>query len=85
MRLSKVVDLTEPENQRRYGITPEFLIGDDYGSCRKLARQLREEGVEGFWTYSRADRPSGRTLVAFLDQLQESSFVKVQRVRPVGT
>jgi hypothetical protein len=84
VRLSKVVDLTEPENQRKYGVTPELLNGDDYTSCQKLARQLREDGLEGFWTYSRADRPSGRTLVVFLDQLPGSSFVKVQRVRPVG-
>lgn len=85
VRLSKIVDLTELENQNKYGVTPELLTGDDYTSCQKLARQLREEGVEGFWTYSRADRPSGRTLVVFLDHLLESSFVKVQRVQAIGT
>ncbi|MBI4488618.1 MAG: RES family NAD+ phosphorylase [Deltaproteobacteria bacterium] len=84
VRLSKVVDFTEPENQRKYGITPELLMGGAYTPCQKLARQLREEGVEGFWTYSRVDRPSGRTLVVFLDQLLGGSVVKVQRVRPVG-
>ena len=85
VRLSKIVDLTEPENQEKYGIAPEVLTGDDYTSCQKLARQLREEGAEGFWTYSRADRPSGRTLVVFLDHLLQSSFVKVQRLQAVGT
>lgn len=85
VKLGKVVDLTEPENQEKYGITPEVLTGDDYTSCQKLARQLREEGVEGFLTFSRADRPSGRTLVVFLDQLLGGSFVKVQRVQAVGT
>lgn len=84
VKLSDVVDLTEPENQKKYEVTSELLTGDDYTSCQKLAHQLREEGVEGFWTYSRADRPSGRTLVVFLDQLLESSFVKVQRVLAVG-
>ena len=45
VRLSKIVDLTEPENQEKYGIAPEVLTGDDYTSCQKLARQLREEGA----------------------------------------
>lgn len=84
VKLSNVVDLTEPENHKKYELTSELLMGDDYTSCQKLARQLREEGVEGFWTYSRADRPPGRTLVVFLDQLLESSFVTVQRVLAVG-
>lgn len=84
VKLSNVVDLTEPENQKKYEVTSELLTGDDYTSCQKLAHQLREEGVEGFWTYSRADRPSGRTLIVFLDQLLESSLVTVQWVLAVG-
>lgn len=83
-KLSNVVDLTEPGNQMKYEVTSELLTGDDYTSCRKVARRLREEEVEGFWTYSRADRLSGRTLVVFLDQLLEGSFVTVQQVLAVG-
>lgn len=81
--LHKVTDLSDRVMQRRYGVGPEILRGDDYGPCQRLARELRAESVEGLFTFSRADQPDGRQLVVFLDLLKPESSVKVDSVREV--
>lgn len=82
--LHVVADLTDPATRRRYGIDEESLTVDDYRPCQQLRKRLEAEGVEGIWTYSRADRPAGRQLVVLLAQLQKSSKVEVTRTGPIN-
>lgn len=83
VRLAKVADLTDAAAQARYGIAASVLTDARHEPCRQLAARLRDEGFEGAWTYSRADRPGGRQLVVFLDRLRPGSRVRVRSVKPV--
>jgi RES domain-containing protein len=84
VRLSNIMDLTDPVTRKRYDIDRESLTADDYRSCQELRRRLQAEGVEGIWTYSRADQPAGRQLVVLLDQVRKSSRIEVVHVGPVN-
>jgi RES domain-containing protein len=83
VKLSEIVDLTEPSVQERYGVDQEELTADDYQVCQQLADRLRAEGVEAIWTYSRADQPGGRQLVVFVDRLKEGSLFEVASIRAI--
>jgi len=83
VKVSKVVDLTDPGVQAKYGIDVLTLTGEDHEPCRRLARRIREEGAEAIWTFSRADQPGGRQLVVFLDRLASGSSVRVRQVGPI--
>ncbi len=56
VRLNRVMNLADEKVQKRYGVNRQMLIADDYRLTQKVAARLRTEGVEAFWTYSRADR-----------------------------
>lgn len=84
VRLSLIVDLTDPDTRSRYDIDQEGLTADDYRFTQQLRSRLQAEGVEGIWTYSRADQPGGRQLVVLLDRLKKSSKVKVIRTGPIN-
>ncbi len=84
VRLRVVVDLTDPATRRRYDIDEETLTAEDYRPCQQLRRRLETEGVEGIWTYSRADRPAGRHLVVLLAQLKKGSKVEVVRTGSIN-
>ena len=83
VKLSTVIDLTDPKTRTHYGVTEKELRSADHTPCQRLARRLRADGVEAAWTYSFADQPRGRQLVVFLDQLKPGSEVKVSKVVPI--
>ena len=83
VRLNKLIDLTDGKMQEKYGVNQEMLIADDYRLTQRVAHRLRAEGVEAFWSYSRADQPDGRALVVFLENLAPGSYVRVRRMRPI--
>jgi hypothetical protein len=83
VRLTKVADLTDPATRVRYGVDELALTEARHDRCQKLADRLREEGYEGAWTFSRADRATGRQLVVFLDRVSSGSGVRVQSVKPL--
>jgi hypothetical protein len=60
-----------------------MLVADDYHLTQRVAARLKSEGIEAFWTYSRADQPEGRTLVVFLDNLGPDSRVEINRITSV--
>ena len=84
VKMRVIADLTDPATRKRYGIDEESLTAEDYRPCQQLRRRLEADGVEGIWTYSRADRPSGRQLVVLLAQLQKGSKVEVVRTGPIN-
>ncbi len=83
VKVSKIVDLTDPATQTRYGVDREVLTGERYEQCQRLAARLRAEAVEAAWTFSRADSPQGRCLVLFLDLLAAESHVKAEQFAPL--
>lgn len=83
VRLSRVADLTDSAVQARYGVDQRVLTDPRHERCQQLGQRLREDGFEGLLTFSRADRPSGRQLVVFLDRLGAGSRVRVKSVKPV--
>lgn len=78
-----ILDLTDPDNQASHGVTVDILTAGDHVPCRRLANSLRGQHFEGLWTFSAVDRPDGRVLALFLDQLQPDSSVRVVAVRAV--
>ena len=84
VKIRVVADLTDPATRRHYHISEESLTADQYGPCQQLRRRLEAEGVEGIWTYSRADQPGGRVLVVLLAQLKKGSNVEVVRTGPIN-
>lgn len=84
IRARKIADLTKRSVQKRYGIDRRMLIGEDYKPCQEVARRLRADGFEAVWTFSRADQPTGRVLVVFLDRLERPSGIERVGVRPIG-
>jgi RES domain-containing protein len=78
--LHEIADLTDASVQKRFGIDEQALTADDYRICQEAADRLRAAGFEAIWTYSRADRPAGRTLVVLLDELKPGSRVRVRKV-----
>lgn len=84
VNVKKVVDLTDPSTQARYGVDAELLTAEEHEPCRQIAARLRAEGVEAIWTFSAADKPEGRQLVLFLDRLGPGSYVRIHRVRRSG-
>ena len=81
--VTNLIDLTDSSVQATLGITEEQLVDVNCDHCRQLAERLRGRGIEALWTYSAADRPGGRQLVIFLDQLLASSNIRVLSIDPV--
>jgi hypothetical protein len=46
--------MTDPKVRNKYGTSMDELIGSDYRPTQRLANMLRSQGIEGFWTFSRA-------------------------------
>lgn len=84
VELTKIIDLTDPSIQKKYGVDASLLIGEDYGPCQKIAALLRAEGVEAIRTFSKAHSADGRQLVVFLDCLAKGSHVRVHRSRQLS-
>src|SRR5688500_3437691 len=81
--VTNLIDLTDSSVQAAFGITEGQLVDVNCEDCRQLAELLRGRGIEAVWTYSAADRPGGRQLVIFLDQLSASSNIRVLSIDPV--
>jgi RES domain-containing protein len=81
--VTEIIDLTDPTVQSRYGVNAAQLTADDHDTCQQLGDRLKRAGVEAAWTYSAADKPDGRQLVVFLDNLQAGSSVTVVATRAI--
>ena len=57
----------------------EVVIGEGYEATRTLARRLRREGVQAIITYSARDRPDGRNVILFLENIAPSDIVERAR------
>jgi hypothetical protein len=62
--LSRVLDVTDPSVQVTYEVNRALLTAAEYEPCQALARRARADGFEAIWTYSAADQPDGRQMIA---------------------
>ncbi len=83
LSVDRVVDLTDPAVREEHGMEGNDLVGDDYTLCQELANRLRRKGVQAIRTYSRANRPDGKTWVVFLECLHSKPDIKIRRKRAV--
>ncbi len=83
VKAKMVLDFTREQTRRKYGVSKEMLIGEDYWATQRLANRLRAQKVQAFWTYSRAHQPGGRMLVVFLDNFATGCWIRVQAIRQV--
>jgi len=77
VELSHCVDLTDPDTQKQLKTSEDALVGKNWRECQHVAADLRARGFEAVWTYSAADRPDGRCLVLFTENLKDRSGFEV--------
>ncbi len=79
--LKKVLDLTIPENRKKFRIKLSDIKSDEENSkekCLKVADKARELGYEAIFSPSAAD-PKGKNLNIFSDKLVKGSYIKKVR------
>jgi RES domain-containing protein len=77
VRLSRVLDLTEPDIRKEWGLNEQDLASPAYEACQEVARVARKSGYEAIRFPSATG--SGTNLAVFLDRLHPGS-----RVHPIG-
>lgn len=91
VRLTQVLDLTDPDRQKEFGITKSELESDEE-ACRKkildVSEKARAQGYEAILSPS-ARFPNGKNLNIFPDKLSKKSSLKIikserLKSKPVG-
>ena len=78
VRLTRVLDLTNPESQKEFGVTERELGSDDKACLEKIlevSERARTQGFEAILSPS-ARLSGGKNLNIFVDRLGPKSFVK---------
>jgi len=89
VRLTKVLDLTDPERQEEFGITKSELESDADASRKKIlevSEKARAQGFEAILSPS-ARLPSGKNLNVFPDRMNPKSslrIIKSERLKITG-
>lgn len=74
--LQKVLDLTDDETRRHWGLDGEDLVSGDYRACQDVGRAARRAGYEAV-LYPSAARDGGRNLAVFVDRLRPGSRLEI--------
>jgi len=87
VQLAKVLDLTDPDRQKEFGITQPELESDGQ-ICRKkileVSEKARAQGFEAILSPS-ARHPSGKNLNIFPDRLSPKSSLRIKKSEPLKT
>jgi RES domain-containing protein len=74
VKLTSVLDLTNPDALQKSGISENSLTGSDVNATRQVAAEARERGYEALLVPSAA-APSSKNLVIFLDRMPARPIV----------
>lgn len=83
VRLSRVLDLTDPRVRRKWSVNSAQLISEDYTACQQLALKAWQGSLEGLIAPSAAD-PAEKNAVLFLDHQHPGWSVELVSVEPVS-
>jgi RES domain-containing protein len=75
LSLSKVVDLTNPNEAAKWGLTADSVCGADHEPCRAAGRRIREAGYEAVKYPSAITE--GTNLAIFWDRRADTSSLRL--------
>lgn len=80
--LQRVLDLTDEETRRNWGLPIEEITSDDPQPCQEVGRAARKAGYEAV-LFPSAAREGGRNVAVFTDRLRPGSALEVTEREPL--
>lgn len=80
--LQRVLDLTDEDTRRGWGLPSEGITSDDYQPCQEVGQAARRAGYEAV-LFPSAARAGGRNLAIFTDRLRPGSALEVKEQKPL--
>lgn len=80
--LQRVLDLTDSETRREWGLESGEISSDHYRSCQEVGRAARRAGYEAI-LFPSAAREGGRNMAVFTDRLRPGSDLEITETRPL--
>jgi RES domain-containing protein len=74
LAVRRILDLTDEDVRRAWGLTTDDLEGNDYARCQEIARAARDDGYEAIRFPSA--RGAGENYAIFLDRLAPGSHLR---------
>lgn len=87
VHMTQVLDLTDPDRQKEFGITQPELESDGQTCGKKIlevSEKARAQGFEAILSPS-ARHPSGKNLNIFPDRLSPKSSLRIKKSEPLKT